>query len=295
MLAFEVVSIRLIMTLLVRDEIDVVRQNIEFHLRHGVDFVVATDNGSTDGTREALADLAASGIVRLIDEPGRDHSQHRWVSRMAALARDEHGGDWILNCDADEFWCPLSGNLKTQLANAGANMIECRWRNMFFAVDRQPAPAWFGEIIHRVSRPEHFPALNDWMRDPLPAPFVYLDLPSKVVCRAAGLLNVDQGNHSASYGNATREASSSIVIYHFPVRSFDQFVRKVTRSGSAYARNMELPPTCGWHARRWYRMLSAGDPDAAFRDALPSADRLEQDLQRGEVIVDRTIADTFCA
>jgi hypothetical protein len=42
---------RLVMTLLVRDEIDIIRQNIEFHLRHGVDFVIGTDNGSTDEAR----------------------------------------------------------------------------------------------------------------------------------------------------------------------------------------------------------------------------------------------------
>ena len=49
---------RLVTTILVRDEIDIIRQHIEFHLRRGVDFVIATDNGSRDGTWEVLAEFA---------------------------------------------------------------------------------------------------------------------------------------------------------------------------------------------------------------------------------------------
>ena len=37
---------RLVMTLLVRDEEDIVRANVDFHLARGVDFVIATDNRS---------------------------------------------------------------------------------------------------------------------------------------------------------------------------------------------------------------------------------------------------------
>ena len=40
---------KLIMTLLVKNEVDIVRQNIVFHLRQGVDFIIATDNISVDG------------------------------------------------------------------------------------------------------------------------------------------------------------------------------------------------------------------------------------------------------
>ncbi len=86
---------RLVMTLLVRDESDIVRQNIDFHLAQGVDFIVATDNGSTDGTRDILADYERRGVLHLIDEPGRDYRQGEWVSRMALIARERFGADWI--------------------------------------------------------------------------------------------------------------------------------------------------------------------------------------------------------
>ena len=41
---------KLVMTLLVRDEQDIVRENLDFHLAQGVDQVIVTDNGSEDAT-----------------------------------------------------------------------------------------------------------------------------------------------------------------------------------------------------------------------------------------------------
>ena len=114
------------MTLLVRDEIDIIRLNIEFHLNRGVDFIIATDNNSADGTREVLAEYEALGLVHLIDEPGHDYAQAHWVSRMAFLARDTYNADWILNNDADEFWCPQHGDLKHDLDATTANMVVCK-------------------------------------------------------------------------------------------------------------------------------------------------------------------------
>ena len=53
---------KLVMTLLVRDEADIVDAQIAFHLDAGVDFVVATDNRSEDGTTEILERYAREGI-----------------------------------------------------------------------------------------------------------------------------------------------------------------------------------------------------------------------------------------
>ncbi|HJM57083.1 MAG TPA: hypothetical protein QF446_07130 [Planctomycetota bacterium] len=40
--------VRLVMTLLVRNEEDILATNIEYHLARGVDFIIATDNLSDD-------------------------------------------------------------------------------------------------------------------------------------------------------------------------------------------------------------------------------------------------------
>ena len=74
------------MTLLARDEIDIVDSWLAFHLNAGADIVIATDNRSQDGTTEVLEEYARSGHVHLIREPGEDLRQNEWVTRMARLA-----------------------------------------------------------------------------------------------------------------------------------------------------------------------------------------------------------------
>src|SRR5690242_4824967 len=102
---------RLVMTLLVRDEEDIVAANLDYHLNRGVDFILVTDNRSVDTTPDILHRYAAD-VVRIINEPDDDYQQWRWVTRMARLAATEYGADWVFHCDADEFWWPESGSLK---------------------------------------------------------------------------------------------------------------------------------------------------------------------------------------
>ena len=85
------------MTLLVRDEADIVDAQIAFHLDAGVDFVIATDHRSNDGTTEILERYERQGGLRLIRERDEEVRQSEWVTRMARLAANEHRADWVLN------------------------------------------------------------------------------------------------------------------------------------------------------------------------------------------------------
>ena len=100
------------MTLLVRDERDIVEEHLAFHLAAGVDEVIVTDHASTDGTEEILERYAADGRVRVLRETEGPFRQREWVTRMARLAATEHGADWVINGDADEFWWPRGGSLQ---------------------------------------------------------------------------------------------------------------------------------------------------------------------------------------
>jgi hypothetical protein len=46
--------VKLVQTLVVRDEEDIVGTQIEYHLNAGVDFVIASDHESRDSTTEIL-------------------------------------------------------------------------------------------------------------------------------------------------------------------------------------------------------------------------------------------------
>ncbi|HFU76545.1 MAG TPA: glycosyltransferase family 2 protein, partial [Arcobacter sp.] len=48
----------LVMTILVKNEADIIETTIKTHAKLGVDAFVVTDNNSSDGTREILSQLS---------------------------------------------------------------------------------------------------------------------------------------------------------------------------------------------------------------------------------------------
>src|SRR5215208_5854536 len=105
------------MALKVRDEGDILEENLRFHHALGVDHFVVTDNGSTDETPEILRRYADAGLVHVISEPGTDYRMAGagWLTQMARFAATELGADWVIHTDADEFWSPVEGSLKETL------------------------------------------------------------------------------------------------------------------------------------------------------------------------------------
>lgn len=106
------------MTLLVRNEEDIIDANLRYHLNQGVDFVIATDHGSTDGTPQILEAYARAGHLRLMHAAHERLETTQWdvATRMGRLAASEYEADWVINNDADEFWWPVTGTLKDAFA-----------------------------------------------------------------------------------------------------------------------------------------------------------------------------------
>ena len=277
----------LVMTLLVRDERDLVEKNILFHLEQGIDGAVVVDNGSIDGTREILEEMSKSVPIKVIHEPGRDYDQTRWVTRAALYARDWMGADWVLNNDADEFWVSKTGSLKDMLSDARTNnILRCKRKNMIWGYDAPEDRPWYDRLIYRVATAIERPVLENIYEQPLPCPYFYLDLPPKALMRTENLVTVSQGNHSACFDVPVSAAEAPIDIFHFPVRSRKEFEKKIVQGGAAYKRNTQFPENIGWHWRRWYRLYLEQGIDAALKDALPSTAALTADLKKGVVVED---------
>src|SRR5262245_37987017 len=209
---------KLVMTLLARDEADIVEAQIAYHLEAGVDFVIATDNGSQDDTPVILESYARAGYVHLIREEGEDMRQGQWVTRMARLAATEFGADWIINSDADEFWCSHGAPIKTVLAEVPARFATVRavMRNFvprpnsagFFA-DRMNVRLVPGEATMQRYRVHPFHAQD------------------KVLHRAHPDVTVSDGNHDARWPSSIDlRGSWPFEVLHFPMRSAEQCVQK---------------------------------------------------------------------
>jgi glycosyltransferase involved in cell wall biosynthesis len=269
---------RLLLTLLVRDEIDIVRSCLDFHLAEGIDHILVTDNGSRDGTAEVLAEYALRGDVTVLHEPPADFSQHRWVTRMARMACTDFGADWVINADADEAFACRHGSLRDALRAVpdDVHALACE-RTDFVAFERQytqPPPL---EMVYRKKV-----SLNLAGRP----------LSPKIVHRAAPDVVVGQGNHRVQGARFSgTPGACGIEVFHYPVRSLAQFESKVCNAGSGYARNRELSPGQGFHKRRWYAQWLAGELPQAFEAQFFGPERLAAALASDELCLDRTIAD----
>ena len=103
--AFDKNNFRLVMTILVKNEADIIEANIRTHASLGVDAFAVMDNDSTDGTREILTALQDEFELIIIDEKGQ-YSQAKWMKNLARVAKNDLKADWVINNDADEFWLP---------------------------------------------------------------------------------------------------------------------------------------------------------------------------------------------
>jgi hypothetical protein len=274
------------MTLLVRDEEDIVRANLDFHLDRGVDFVIATDNRSEDGTTAILEEYERSGVLRLIHERDDDYAQGRWVTRMARLAASEHGADWVINNDADEFWCPLDGDLRTTLQSVpdGTDAVLVPRFNFVVpaeAADAPPDPRPFHErMTVRYATP--FDPIKQGPIQP------------KMAHRAHPEARVLQGNHDVQWpgrGEVTEDVA--IEILHFPIRSEAQFANKIAKGGAAYERNREVPEQYG---RRWRKLLDAqrrGEFGDVYASVVLDSAAVTRGLAAGDLVDDRRLVDAL--
>jgi hypothetical protein len=271
---------KLIMTLLVRDEADIVRHNIEFHLRKGVDFIIATDNGSIDGTRDILREYEEKGVLHLIDEDRHDHSQAQWVNRMGTMAREEFGADIVFHCDADEFWLPRSGNLKSEISRRVEDILNIDVIHVLLN-DKDGNERFPEDTRYAVVNPIE---PDDYMEDTINNNFYLYKNPPKVIFRTSRKnFEVSTGNHFVinTDWNILSGKSYDIVIYHFPIRNKLQFFSKVINAGCSLERNSTLDASLGFHVRRWYKKYKNGLLDKVYDSLVIKDYEVEYFINKG--------------
>ena len=81
------------------DEAGIIGETVGYLLDQGVDKLLISDGGSTDGTQEILAKFPE---VELLDQTG-PFDQGAEITRLSRMAY-EQGAEWVVPFDADEFW-----------------------------------------------------------------------------------------------------------------------------------------------------------------------------------------------
>lgn len=234
---------------MVRDELDVLPATLA-HMLAECDAVIVADNGSTDGTYEMLMDEARrlNGPLLVLTDFEVGYYQSRKVTRLAGVARDELGAEWVVPWDADEVWLSRGGE---RVADALAALPE--------SVLVAEADLWDHVSTARDPDDPNPVRRMRWRRS---APAA---LP-KVAVRARRDVTIAQGNHSASFDGVDLpgRACNLLTVRHFPYRSAAQTVRKVRNGAEAYAATV-LGEAEGAHWRGWGAIL-ADEGERAIED-----------------------------
>jgi hypothetical protein len=283
------------MTLKVRDEEDILADNLRFHRAQGVDFFVVTDNGSTDATPEILSRYADAGLVDVVREPSEDFHElgQEWVTRMARAAASDHGADWVVHGDADEFWWPLRGTLRETLAATPDRYGALIGARAEF-VARPPAPGHWSErlivrerrallrpkvahrgdpnaiVLHRGGHDVAFVGAGETLRSALRPP-------GRAVLRGV------RGEEGAGGGEPVPAPTFDVRILHFPVRSLEQFLQRVDAA-------LLHDPGRGPRARLKERYESEG-VESLYADLYLDDDEIAEGLEDGRLVRDTRLRD----
>lgn len=273
---------RVVMTLLCRDEADIIASTLAFHLGRGVDLILVTDNGSCDGTTTILETFARRGKVRVLHQPKHTHDQGTWVTAMARLAALDHDADWVIHGDADEFWWAASGDLQRQLAAVPAEV-------QALAVPRSnflPPPAATETPDRRAFHQRQL------LRERHSCNALGQPLPAKVCHRAHPEVTITDGNHQALLQGKPLAAvpADGLEILHFPVRSYSQLERKVRQGAEALARNPRVGPEVGNTWRSLYQRWEEGSLREYYDSLRPrDATSLQEAVEHGLILWDRRL------
>jgi hypothetical protein len=268
---------KVVMTLRTRDEADIVDANLSFHLNAGVDFVVATDHQSTDGTREVLESYARSGHLHLIGRDGSEMDESDWATAMSRLAAGEFGADWVIPSDADEFWWPRGGSLKEVLASIPRRYGVVR------ALLRQFVP-----------RPDNGDFFADRMTArmsggaPINDPTSLFRPNVKAMHRGDATVTLSAGGHTLLDSRLVPlRGWYPVEFLHFPIRSFEQCDRKYANLRSA------LGPGRNAYYEQVARAREGGRLAEFYESLVVDDEALDRGLQEGSLVIDTRLRDAL--
>lgn len=268
---------KLVMTLLVRDEEDILETNIKYHLSIGVDFFIISDNRSVDKTPEIISKYVKMGVAKCIPRNEDVYYQSKWVTEMARMAYSEYNASWVINNDADEFWWSPENNLKTELGKIPKDIGVIK-------VNRN-------DFLQRINKGLKFYEHMD-VRAIESLNHIGKPLPPKAMHRAIPYVDVSTGNHDAlGKGLEKIIISNSLEIFHFPMRSYKQFENKIILGGNALNLNNLLSKDTGATWRHLFEIQKKGELQAFYNKSLYSDEEIEVMIAEKKLLRDTRLKD----
>lgn len=245
-------KLKITMTLLVRNEEDIIRENIIYHSSQGVDNFIVMDNLSTDNTGKIIKELSRNIDVEYIYQFNDDYSQSEWVTEMARRAYSKDNADWVINSDADEFWVSKYGTLREFITRHSESygILKLKRHNAVLKIKKDKNCTIDAHpIISSVFESNSFNNIG-------------LPLPGKCMHRATGSAWIAQGNHDVEgVAGSILDVDDEAYILHYPYREYEKYKEKILLGGAAYNRNKRISQTIGSTWRAHYNVLQTSSLD----------------------------------
>ena len=258
------------MTILVKNEDDIIEANIRTHASLGVDAFVVMDNDSSDETPAILKRLQEEFEIVVIEEKGL-YNQAKWMKRLAVEAK-KLGADWVINNDADEFWIPKAGKTLHEVLAFKGSVLTVNRYNML--LDPAAVKKGFLSSLHRVENPVAYTKERQIGVENIS--MVLTKIGPKTIVNPHGLIEIRGGNHKAWHIANTFQylftkadnipKTQDISVIHYPFRSYDQFAKNIRNRKMLLESGKHI--RMGPHYRRWVKLYNEGKLEQEYERLL---------------------------
>lgn len=235
---------------MVKNEMDIIESFVRYNVNY-LDGMILLDNFSTDKTLEILQSLKNEGLpIFVIEDDTMDFDKVKKINNLLHRAVDEFNADIVVPLDADEFLLSSNGgNPRKYLETLESpNYYVAKWKVYVPDFSKNTDEKFIPRRI-TLARDD---TTRDWHTN-------YKVIIPRELVKQYGI-QLTRGSHSIVIPQEHQELLKRVVnpdlrIAHFPIRSKEQTVSKVTVGWLNAISSVEKKPNDSFHWKRIFNQL----------------------------------------